>query len=178
LKKVASNSNAAFSRQFSEHINCSLRFSLARSLRDSRVDGETVSVFHQQVSQVTQLRFLPFRLLLQSRIRIRCRFVRCIRPLFTFEINRWVARIVRRITRFFAFFLEALLSCPRLDQRAINGEMLIRQKMLRPGVAEDSLKKALAMSPSSKRSRFLLKTVASQTLSSMLNPTNQRNNRF
>jgi hypothetical protein len=34
------------------------------------------------------------------------------------------------------------------------------------------------MSPSKRRSRFLLKTVGVQTSSSMLRPTNQRNNRL
>jgi hypothetical protein len=107
---VPSNRDAAFPLQFSKHVNRGLSFCRARGFRDTRVNREAVPIFHQQVSQVAQLRFLAFGLLVQSCIRIRCRFMRCVRSLFPFEIHRRISRIIGRTTRFIASSLEALFS--------------------------------------------------------------------
>jgi hypothetical protein len=113
---VSSNGDALLSRQFAKHVNGGLAFRSPRCLCDPRINGETISVLHRHVSEITQLRLLAFDLLIQSRIWIGRGLVRLVRSLFALEINGWISRIISRIAATVSLFLEALLSRPRLNQ--------------------------------------------------------------
>ena len=67
------------------------------------------------------------------------------------------------------FFLDYLFGA------VTDGLLAVGSKNSSPSTAR---KKASAMSPSNKRSRFLVNTVTSQMPSSMFKPTNQRNSRL
>ena len=73
---------------------------------------------------------------------------------------------------------KALLACPGLDQRPIDGKVLVRQQVAPARQRDDFMEDSSAMSPSSKRSRFFENTVGAHTGSSILNPTNHRNSRL
>src|SRR5712692_5004806 len=47
----------------------------------------------------------------------------------------------RRLRR--PLLLEALLPCPRLDERAVDGEVLVRQQVSRPGLRQHALEERL-----------------------------------
>jgi hypothetical protein len=85
---VTPNGNSALFRQFSKHINRGLPFCLAGGLRDAGVNCKAASVFHQQVSQAAQSRFLTFGFLVQPGIRIRRRLMSVVRSFFPFENQR------------------------------------------------------------------------------------------
>lgn len=68
--------------------------------------------------------------------------------------DSWPPRVRRRGT--LALPAKELLTRPSFQQRDIDGEALIGQQPLGPCLRHDVLKSARAMSPSSRRSRFLL----------------------
>ena len=97
-------------------------------------------------------------------------------PRFAVEIDRRVARIVGRRRRAFILAPETLEARPRFQQRPVDREVLVREQAGRRAPAPTTASKnAAAMSPSSSRSRFLLKVVGDQIGSSIPSPTNQRN---
>lgn len=132
---------APFPWQFARHVDGSRSYRRSHCLRDSCIDDKTVSVLHHHMPLPAQLRFLAFGFLIESRIWIRGRWMSLVRSLLTLEINRWIYRIVCSINGIVPFFLEAFLSCPRLNRGAVYGEMLVGQESLFPGMTEDSFKK-------------------------------------
>src|SRR6267378_8252136 len=136
-----------------------------------------MAVLHQHFTEIGQLGFMPLGLLEQPAVGIGRRLMRLIRAPFPMEID---GRIPRVVGRFVGLILpcETLLPRPRLEQRAIAGEMLGGQQATAARSATTSSKKARAMSPASSRSRFLVNVVGTQTASSIAKPTNQRNSRL
>ena len=72
------------------------------------------------------------------------------------------------------FFIDAhaLMSVPSTEKCSSDSSAFTR------GCASTAARTLAAMSPSSSRSRFLVKTVTSQTGASIDRPTNQRNSRL
>ena len=93
------------------------------------------------MAHVAQLRFVSTCFAKQPRLRIRLGLVSLVPPLLASEIDAGVARVVRRrlglILR-----LKALLARPRLDQRAVHREVLLRQEPLLPGLLQDGIEEA------------------------------------
>src|SRR5262245_61675605 len=82
---------------------------------------------------------MPFRLLIASGIGIRRRLMRGIRSLLALEVDRRISRVVGRGgTTASLLLLEALLARPGLDQRSVYRKMLVGQKPLLPGMAENT----------------------------------------
>src|SRR3989344_3311006 len=87
------------------------------------IDDEAVAVLHQDVAHVRKPRLGAVRLAKQLRVRIGARRVGVVDSPLPFEINLRVAsRPGRRSAA--VFRLETLVRCPRLDQRAIDAEVL------------------------------------------------------
>ncbi len=87
------------------------------------VDHQSVAVLHQHFAEIGQLGLVSLGLLEQSAVGIGRRLVRQIRAPFPMEIDRWIAAIVWRVIgRSLPF--ETFLTCPRFQQRAVDGEML------------------------------------------------------
>src|SRR5215472_18415090 len=134
------------------------------------------------MAHVTELCLFSAALAEQPRIRIGCREVRVIRAFLAMKVTLGVASATacstsrwRRVTTILGN--KALHARPSLDQRPVDREVLAREQAadLRFRTLVMNLR---AISPSNRRSRFLQKTVVSQTTSSIDSPTNQRNRRL
>jgi hypothetical protein len=123
--------------------------------------------------QISELGFAADRLLVQSCIRIRGRVMRVIPAGFPVEIHGRILRVVRR-GRPAVLRPETLVARPRLEQRAVDREMLIRQEPVRANRREHFGEERIGDVALEQASRFFVKVVASQTGPSMLRPTNQR----
>src|SRR5712691_2051263 len=81
------------------------------------------------MSHITKPRFAATALLEQPRKRICQRLVRFVSTLFFTKVDRRITAGIlrwRQLQRLGAFLrLEALLTCPRFDQRAIDGEVVV-----------------------------------------------------
>ena len=88
-----------------------------------------------------QLRLGSIRLAVQPRLRIRRGGVCIVRPLLTPEIHRRIAAARRLIVRLRPLRLEALVTSPGLDQRAIDREVLVGQQTALAGQVENLLEK-------------------------------------
>ncbi len=97
----------------------------------ARVHHQTVPVFRHHVAQITELGFGPFRFLEQPRERISQRLVRLVRTLLFAEVDGRIAAGIfwwRQLAALpILLRLKTLLPGPRLDQRAIDGEVVIAQ---------------------------------------------------
>src|SRR5260370_27514505 len=130
------------------------------------------------MSRVTQLGFLALGLLRQPRIRMRRGRMRFVRPLLPVKVHRRIAAAFLGRFALAIFSFETLRSRPRLQQRPVHREVFVTSSPCARIFSTTPSKNAAAISPSSKRSRFLLNTVGTHTASSMFSPTNQRNNRL
>lgn len=107
------------------------------SQRQARVDHQAVAVLHQSVPDEAQLRLLAFALAVQPGVRIGGRSMGVVRALLAMEFRFGIApaalrrRLARAVLR-----LDALHRGPSLDQRAIDREVIARQKLLRLGLRQ------------------------------------------
>src|SRR5205814_8928312 len=85
-------------------------------------------------------------------------------------VHRRIGGIVRRRGRD-VLAREALHAGPRLDQRGVDGEVLVGSKPRSRACVTMRSKKACATSPASSLSRFLVKTVGFQMGSSISSPS-------
>jgi hypothetical protein len=88
-----------------------------------------MSLFHQQMAQVGELCLGARRLLVQPRLRVGGRLMRVVLPLFATEIDRGIPRVIRRLAGRVPT-PETLLARPRLQQRAVDGEMPAEQQVV------------------------------------------------
>jgi hypothetical protein len=86
-----------------------------------------VSTIGQQVSQIPQLGLAAHCFLVQARIGIGRRVMRVVPPHLPVEIDGGILRVVRRLARR-VLRRETLMTRPGLEQRAVDGEVLIRQQ--------------------------------------------------
>ena len=98
--------------------------------RDRRVDDQAMAILGQQMAEIRQLGFAPRAFLIEARIGIGRRLMGVVAPRLPMEIHGRILRVVgrrpRRVLRF-----ETLVARPRLEQRAIDGEVLVRQQPVR-----------------------------------------------
>src|ERR1700726_1270647 len=109
-----------------QHRCISLRSAIGLSQKS--LHQKAVTVFHQYMSQVAELRFAPFRLLEQPGIRIRCGFMGLVLSLLPVKVD-----LSSRPGRLPPAVLapETLLARPSLDQCPVHREMFIRHVRLR-----------------------------------------------
>src|SRR6478672_13565076 len=88
-------------------------------------------------------------------------------------IAAWTRRLVLAILA-----PEALHRCPRLDKRAIDREVIVRQELLHLGLVQHRAEELRRHISLQKPLAVLVNTVTSQIGASIDSPTNQRNNRL
>src|SRR5258706_7449775 len=123
---VCSDGDLMDARDALDHLHGHL--SLGSSCRQARlrIGYQAIGVLRQDVSRVGELRAAVIALAVQARIRIGLRAVRLVAALLTAKVHARVAGIIvsrpfpRSLNR-----LKALLAGPRLQQRAINSEVLL-----------------------------------------------------
>src|SRR5665213_927869 len=127
---IRANGSTRTSRQSCEHRQCRLAFGGATRVRRLHVDDEPVTVLHQRVPQVPKHCTRSRRFFIQTRVRVRRRCVGIISPLLPFEIDVSVASV--RTTTIVAtgvFGAKALVTRPCLDQRSVNGKVLVAKQI-------------------------------------------------
>jgi hypothetical protein len=98
-----------------EHHQRGIPFAMPIGRRDGRLHDQPGPMLHQHVTQVAQVLFAPARFLVEPRIRIGGRLMRVV----------------------------GFLTGPRLQQRAVDGEMIVRQQALAVGMQPHGLKEPL-----------------------------------
>ena len=114
----------------------------------------------------------------QQRVGIGLGRVGFVGALLPVKVHAGIARIIRRWSRLVLFWLKAFQTRPGFQQRAVHREMSVAGQPLRPRLLDHARQKLLGHVGLQRRSRFLVKVVASQTSSSAFSPTNQRNSRL
>ena len=89
----------------------------AAGLRDQPRDGQALPVFPRGVSHVAEFALLAFTLAVEAAVGIGRALMRVVLACRAVEIRPVAVCIALR--------LEAFVASPRLDQRAIDGEMLV-----------------------------------------------------
>src|SRR5258705_868804 len=124
---VAADRHTARSCDRLSHRDTCLALASTRGFGQSRVDHEAMPIVDHHVTRVAQLGFHTPRLPEKSNFGIGCRLVRLVCALLTVEIDRRIAWIIGLVVDG-VLRLEALLTRPRLDERAVNREVLVRQQ--------------------------------------------------
>ncbi len=99
---VTREGDAVLTGQALEHHQRGIPFAMPIGRRDGRLRDQPGRMLHQHVTQVAQVRFAPVRFLVEPRIRIGGRLMRVV----------------------------GVLTGPRLQQTAVDGEMIVRQQAL------------------------------------------------
>src|SRR5258708_22170651 len=125
---VTAQGASAAARDVFDQEERRIPFRGACGLGGAATDGKTISVLHDDVSQVGQLCFVATSLAVQSRLRISRRLVSVVRPLLAPEIHGRITGIVPAVASRRVLSLEALPARPGLDQSAVHGEVLVGEK--------------------------------------------------
>ena len=160
------------------HCDSGLRLSPAVGLSHLAIDRDAVAVLHQHVPRVAELGFLAGPLTCQPRLRVGGRLVARVAALLAVKVNRGVARVIGWVLTSAVLALEAFVTRPRFDQRAVDREVLSREQAAAAGLGQHLGKEGLGNLGAQQPLAILVKTVASHTRSSMFSPTNQRNSRL
>src|ERR1700730_5105449 len=125
-----------------------------------------------------QLRLLAFAFPVEPGIGIGSRSMAIVRAFLAMEVCFGIApaALRRRLARA-VLWLDALHRGPGFDQRAIDREVIARQKLIHLGLRSTAARNLAAMSPSSTRSRFFETPEWPQAASSTPIPANKRNSR-
>src|SRR5215213_534430 len=166
-------------RPLCQHQQRRFSFRSAAGTSQQRIHHQAVAILHQHVALKREFRFAALGLLKQSEIRVGGRFMRFIRAFLPMEVHRRIARssglsslpcfdssLGRKLFR----LAQPSTIVPSTVKCSSDNNSFSRAK------SSTAAKNSSAISPRSKRSRFVLKVVAFQTSSSMFSPTNQRNN--
>jgi hypothetical protein len=120
-----------------DHVQGRHALSMSVGQRQAGIDQQAVAVFHQAVPHEAQLRLLALSLAVEPGIGIGGRGMRIVRPLLAMKVGFRVAPAAcRRFARARALRLDALHRRPRLDQRAVDREVIRGQKLLHLGLRQ------------------------------------------
>ena len=118
---------ATCQRQLADHGDRRVAFAGAAGVRHRRVDDEAMAILGQQMPEIGQLRLVAGPFLIQPRVGVGRRLMGVVAPHLPVEIHRRILRVVgRRPVRALGF--ETLVAGPRLEERAVDGEMLVGQQ--------------------------------------------------
>ena len=124
------------------HRQRRLRFSASGSSGYAAVDRQPVAILHQHMAGVTELGLFAFPLARHEGLRIGSGLVGIVAAPFAMKVHARIARIVGRgLGVRVVFALKALLPCPRLDQGAVDREVLIREQTTLAGLSQLSVLK-------------------------------------
>src|SRR5689334_20178073 len=127
--------------------HCRLRFSAAGGLGDAAVDRQAMAILHQHVARVAQLGFLARPLTRQACLGISGGLVGVVAAPLAVKVHAGIARVVvprRGLVRCASFALETLLPGPRLNQRAVDREVLVREQAPPVGLPQHRREKGLS----------------------------------
>src|SRR5690606_34155893 len=114
--------------QRTKHRQRRVTLTMAAGLRDTRCTHQSAAMLHEHMGLVAQLR-PGIALAVKPGVRIAGRFVRVVATLLTLEIRLGVAMPTTRwVLRRPILGTEALVRGPRLQQRAVDREMLVRHQ--------------------------------------------------
>src|SRR5712691_12383311 len=131
-------------RNLFHHRERGLRLGPAIGLGDVAIDRDPVAVLHQHVPGVAQLGFLARTLARQPRLGVGGRLMGIVAALLAMKVNRGIAGVIRRLlTTSPVLALEAFVAGPRLDQRAVDREVLGREQVAAAGLRQHLGKKPL-----------------------------------
>src|SRR5207248_570617 len=111
------------------HSFRSAPFSCAVCLCNDAADGKAVSVLHKRMAHVAELGLAPLCLPIELGFGIGRALMRVVLAHLTMKIRAVIPMLG-------ALRLEAFVRGPSLDQRAVDREMLVRQKRLHLRVCE------------------------------------------
>jgi len=126
------NGRLKIARKLLQHQQRCIPLSRAARLPGHGIYDQPVSVLHQQVTAIAQLRFFTLAFTRQLVLGIGVRFMRVVRAPLATETHRGVAKIIGRRLPMPVFRLKALHARPSFQQRAIDSEMLVRRQALLP----------------------------------------------
>src|SRR6266550_654790 len=98
--------------------------------RHASKDRQAITILHQQMAGVAQLRFFAFALATQHGFGISSRLMRFVRPLLAVKVHRRITGIIRRRLVWLILRLETLQTRGRFQQRAVNREVLIAEQFM------------------------------------------------
>src|SRR5262249_55765498 len=155
---------------------CGQALGIARSAGRHRTDDQPVAVLHQRVAHETQTRFFAWSFAEEPGVGVGGRGVRGV-----WRRSPWKSCAPLRpgpggspepsFGRKLFGLAQASSSVPSTEKCSLDN------KRLTLSCESTAMRNLAATSPANNRSRFLVKVVASHTVSSMPSPTNQRNNR-
>src|SRR5215470_621435 len=112
-------------------------------LRETGVDSESTSILHEQMPAIIELCFLPFSFLTQQSVRIGRGLMRLVGTFLPVEVNRRISRIIWWCFITTTFPLETFQPCCRLNQRSIDGEVLVAEQPVSSRLLKHLLEKRL-----------------------------------
>lgn len=128
-------------RQRLEQVGGGLSLGGARRGDDARVHDQAVAILHQDLADIGELCFFARPLLRQSAVGIGRGLMRGVRAALPMKIHGRIARVLIAGPATGAIASgETLLPGPRLEQRAIDGEVLVRQHPSRPRLRQHRVK--------------------------------------
>src|SRR6266566_1714470 len=125
---VGTECDPPLARNFLYHCYRGSRLGPAIGLGHLAIDRDTVAVLHQHMTRIAELGFLARTLACQPGLRVGGRLMGPVAASLAVKINRGVARVIGRSLTSTVLALEALVTGPRLDQRAVDGKVFSRQQ--------------------------------------------------
>src|SRR5216684_3830362 len=130
-------------RNFFHHCDSGLPLGPAVGRGHSAIDRDTVAVLHQHVPRVAELGFLARTLTCQPRLGVGRRLMGHVAALLAMKVNRGIARVIGRALTTAVLALEAFVTRPRFDQRAVDREVLGREQAAAAGLRQHLGKEGL-----------------------------------
>ena len=109
-----------------EHREACFPFGRACRLGEIGLDNETMPIIDDDMPHKREFGFLAPTLTIEPGLRIGCRLMGVVTSLLAMEVHRRVAWIVSiGVGWVGSLGLKALLACPGLDERPVDGEVII-----------------------------------------------------
>src|SRR5208282_5009109 len=109
-----------------QHDECCIALGATIGFQQFPVDDQSIAILYQQIAAIAQLRLLARSLACKLRIDVRRRFMRLVRALLAMKVHRRIASVIRRCVLTAFLRLKTFQARPRLQQRTVHGEMLLR----------------------------------------------------
>src|SRR5712675_215466 len=140
---IAAQRDSMLAGDLCRHREGRLGFCAAGGLGQPGVNHQAVAIVHLHVPGVTELGLFARTFAGQPCLGIGSRSVSGVGAPLTMKVHARVAGIIGWSLMVVSFALETLVSGPGLDQRAIDGKMLVREQALSARLIEHRVEKAL-----------------------------------
>src|SRR6266850_3068157 len=133
---VGAQRDPAGAREGGGHGERRLSLGVPRCGCQARIHRQAMTVLHQDVTLVAQLGLVRLALAGQPRLGVGRRGMGGVAARLAVEVHSRIARVVGRLARR-VLALEALQPGPRLNERAVYGEVLLREQRALRGLGPD-----------------------------------------